>query len=133
MPTIYTDPFADMPYMNPDNLKASTLHRPGAKDDKDKPLVELVLGDFAHALEQVCQIGTFGAQKYTEHGWLSVPDAQKRYANAAGRHRLTRQKGETIDPESEMPHLAHEAWNILAQLELYLREEEDARQSKTMA
>ena len=41
---------------------------------------------------------------------------------AAGRHRLKRVR-ETHDPDSGILHLAHEAWNVLAELELALRKE----------
>lgn len=97
-------------------------HTPGAKLDAGKILADLVIGDFAHALEEVTKVGTHGAQKYTEHGWISVPEGIKRYSNAAKRHYLKRKQGETHDPDSGLPHLAHEAWNVLAVLELMLRE-----------
>lgn len=98
-------------------------HEPGAKLDFGKPRPGLVLGDFAHALERVVEVGTYGANKYTDHGWLSVPNAISRYLDAAGRHRLKRERGEEIDDESGLPHLAHEAWNVLAVLELLHRAE----------
>lgn len=97
-------------------------HTPGAKLDAGKILADLVIGDFAYALEEVAKVGTHGAQKYTEHGWISVPEGIKRYSNAAKRHYLKRKQGETHDPDSGLPHLAHEAWNVLAVLELMVRE-----------
>lgn len=97
-------------------------HAPGAKLDAGKPLADLVLGDFARALEAVVDVGTFGANKYTERGWLSVPEGHRRYADARVRHYLRRRAGEDTDPESGLLHLAHEAWNVLAELELALRE-----------
>jgi hypothetical protein len=36
---------------------------------------------------------------------------------------LMRMGGETHDRESKLLHLAHEAWNVLAQLELFLQNE----------
>ena len=33
--------------------------------------------------------------------------------------------GETDDPDSELLHLAHEAWGAVATLELYLRERDN--------
>ncbi len=96
-------------------------HSPGAKLDAGKLRVNLVLGDFAHALEAVVEVGTFGANKYSPSGWLSVEDAEERYADAAGRHWLKMAQGEEIDPDSGLPHLAHYAWNILAGLELTMR------------
>jgi hypothetical protein len=98
-----------------------SLHEPGAKADAGKQRPDLVLGDFANALQAVVAIGTFGARKYTDHGWLSVPNGERRYADAAFRHYLARQTGELNDPESGYYHLAHQAWNVLAELELFLR------------
>lgn len=96
-------------------------HAPGAKLDAGKLLADLVLGDFAHALEAVIEVGTVGARKYTESGWVSVPDGIRRYGNARQRHYLKRKKGELIDPDTQCLHLAQEAWNVLAELELTLR------------
>jgi hypothetical protein len=96
-------------------------HSPGAKLDSSKPMLDLVLGDFAKALQEVGKVGTMGAQKYSEHGWLSVDRGETRYLSAGLRHYFFYREGEEIDPESNLPHLAHAAWNALAALELYLR------------
>lgn len=98
---------------------AEDLHQPGVKDDKAKPLPELVLGGFAQGLAEVVAVGTFGARKYTPGGWKTVPNGEERYLEAAARHRLARQQGEVFDQESGQRHLAHEAWNILAALSLH--------------
>ncbi len=98
-------------------------HEAGAKLDAGKLRADLVLGDFAHALEAVVEVGTFGANKYSPSGWLCLEDAEQRYADAAGRHWLKMKQGEEIDPDSGLPHLAHYAWNVLAGLELTMREE----------
>ena len=96
-------------------------HELGAKLDAGKRLADLVLGDFARALGAVVDVGTHGAQKYTRHGWLYVPDGRNRYADAAMRHWLARHAGEEVDPQSGLLHLAHECWNKLAELEFALR------------
>jgi hypothetical protein len=100
-------------------------HSPGAKLDKGKPRVGLVLGDFANALVEVSRVGTIGAQKYTEHGWLSVPDGVARYTDALYRHLLAENR-EEMDPELDLPHAACVAWNALARLEMMLRKQENA-------
>lgn len=87
------------------------------KYDTGKPRVMLVLGGFAHALELVSKVGTMGAQKYSPDGWKYVPNAIARYWDAFGRHLLEIFKGNWNDEESELPHLAHIAWNALAILE----------------
>ena len=99
-------------------------HEPGAKLDQGKLYASLVLGDFARALEEVCKIGTFGANKYTKSGWLSVPDAQARYSDAMMRHWLAMMAGEERCPDSGELHMSHFAWNALAVLELKRREKD---------
>jgi len=103
----------------------SDLHKAGAKDDSGKPDLDLVLGDFSKALQKVGEIGTKGAIKYSEHGWLSVPDGQRRYSSALLRHYFLESEGEYLDPELNLPHAACVAWNALARLELILREKDE--------
>ena len=92
-------------------------HEPGAKLDHDKPRCSLVLGAFAPALIEVAKVGTYGAKKYTEHGWKLVPNGIERYKDALYRHLLAE---ELIDPDSGLPHMAHVAWNALAVLTLQI-------------
>jgi len=104
----------------------TSQHAPGAKMDADKPMPRLVLQAMPRALLAVAEIGTFGAQKYSEDGWQFVPDGINRYTDALLRHAL--QEGtEALDPDSGMPHAAHVAWNALARLELMLRQLDEAR------
>ena len=100
-------------------------HEPGAKLDAGKPRPALVLGAFARALLEVSKVGTYGAEKYTENGWLSVPNGQSRYDDAKMRHWLYEKCGIPVDPDTQLDHAAHEAWNALARLELLLREREE--------
>lgn len=99
---------------------------PGAKLDAGKARAGLVLLDFALALEAVAQVGTFGADKYTPHGWLSVPAGIERYTDALFRHLLAEATAVTgvgplaTDPDSGLAHAAHAAWNALARLQLAL-------------
>lgn len=103
--------------LDPNGIAA---HTAGAKLDAGKQRPYLVLGDFAPALAAVVRVGTFGANKYTDHGWLVVPNGFQRYADAQMRHALSHQMGELTDPDSGELHLAHEAWNALAKLTLYI-------------
>lgn len=104
--------------IDPSGLDA---HSPGAKLDYGKPMIDDILAGFPGALWCVAEIGTFGAEKYTLNGWQSVANGISRYRNAAGRHRLKLQMGEINDKDSGLPHRYHEAWNVLAALELELR------------
>lgn len=98
-------------------------HAPGAKCDLGKLRVGLMFQGFARALLAVAEVVTYGAEKYTPLGFLEVPDAVNRYDDAKARHLL---KGyiEPKDEESQLLHMQHEAWNALAKLETYLREQE---------
>lgn len=111
--------------VNPKEKDPSGLdqHSPGAKLDQGKPMVSLVLGGFARALMEVAKVGTFGAKKYTPNGWMSVANGIDRYSDAKARHQLYEAMGEEHDPDSGLLHAAHEAWNVLAVLELKLREQ----------
>ena len=96
-------------------------HSPGAKLDTGKVRMHLITGGMARAITEVAKVGTFGAAKYTDGGWVDVPDGFNRYEDAQQRHAASRHKGEEIDLDSGLLHLAHEAWNALAKLDLYLR------------
>ncbi len=97
-------------------------HAAGSKLDAGK-IQAAVLADFSRALTAVAEVGTFGANKYTRGGWQSVPNGLERYTDALWRH-LLKEQIDTIDPDSELTHAAHMAWNALARLELILREEQ---------
>ena len=98
---------------------------PGAKLDAGKVRPSLVLGGFARALWEVSKVGTYGATKYTDNGWMEVVDGDKRYDDAKMRHWLKEKMGEKCDKDTNLTHLAHEAWNALARLDLYIRETEN--------
>lgn len=93
----------------------------GIKHDAGKPRCGLTLGGFARALTEVSRVGTFGAVKYTDNGWVSV--SRPRYEDAMLRHYLAHARGEHLDAESGLSHLAHMAWCALAVLDLALRED----------
>lgn len=95
-------------------------HHLGAKLDAGKVRPSLVLQGFAHAVLAVAQVGTFGAGKYSDDGWRSVPNGSARYTDALLRHLLAEFTGEARDPQSAMLHATHAAWNALARLELML-------------
>lgn len=97
-----------------------SAHDPGAKLDAGKVRAGLVLGGFSLALEQVAEVGTFGARKYTPNGWRSVPEGLDRYTDALWRHLLAEHQGQQLDADSQLLHAAHAAWNALARLELLL-------------
>ena len=82
----------------------------GRKDDQDKNRLDLIEPEF---IEGVGKVLTFGAAKYEPNNWQKVEDAEDRYYAAALRHLLAWRKGETIDEESGLSHLAHAATNMM--------------------
>lgn len=84
-----------------------------------------VVNYFPHALWAIAEISTFGAAKYAWDGWEHVADGFARYKDAQFRHALKNAMGEEVDPDSDLDHLAHEAWGALATLELALRKKKD--------
>jgi hypothetical protein len=95
---------------------------PGAKLDLGKNRVWLFTAGFANALEEVARVTTKGAEKYTPNGWVEVPNGIERYMDAFGRHMMKLGKGEIIDLDTGCYHKAQMIWNLLASLELELRE-----------
>ena len=100
-----------------------TAKTSGVKLDQGKIRPNLILGDFSRALREVCRVGSFGAEKYVPHGWVSVPNGVERYTDAMLRHWMD-EHIEELDGESQLLHAAHCAWNALARLDLVLREKE---------
>lgn len=118
---ISTKPLQHSPYTESDPT-GRDAHQPGAKLDAGKTQAG-ILNDFSLALMAVAEVGTFGAAKYTRGGRQRVPDALTRYNDAGWRHKL-KARTELYDPDSKLLHKAHEAWNVLAELELILRDQQ---------
>ena len=95
-------------------------HSPGAKVDAGKIRMSLVLDGFKRALTEVGRVGTFGANKYSDNGWMEVENGIARYRDAMYRHLFAT---DHYDDQSGLSHMAHAAWNMLAMLELMEREE----------
>lgn len=99
-------------------------HEQGAKLDAGKsPLFRGLLDYFPRACNAVADISAFGASKYAWKGWESVPDGINRYSDAELRHFTKEAVEGAYDLDSGYLHKAHKAWNALAALELYLRQE----------
>lgn len=93
------------------------------KADAGKTDPVLFERDLVNAVNAINRVLDYGAAKYEPGGWQTVDPA--RYDSAARRHRRDRDKGELRDVESGMVHLAHEACNLLFQLELFIRQNPD--------
>lgn len=77
----------------------------GRKDDSNKPRYSLLP---TGTINQVVQVLEYGASdKYEVDNWQKIPDARRRFYDAAMRHIDAWWNGEKIDEESKLPHLAH--------------------------
>ncbi len=115
--------FASYPLETDPSGKAMNEH--GAKADNGKQRAWLCLKDFSRALEQVAEVTTVGANKYSAGGWLGVENGQERYMDAFARHMLAYAQGERIDGGPKGTgclHLSQMIWNLLAVLELQERD-----------
>lgn len=109
------------------------VYRPDINTRKvGKLRVELLDEGFPLALREVAQVMTWAqdAKGYKDHDWQNLPNAEIALAAAASRHRTDHIKqrvvsglsiDECVDGESGLLHKAHEAFGVLAQLELMLR------------
>lgn len=77
---------------------------PGRKDDDGKRDWTLLPLD---ALEQVVKVLEHGARKYGRDNWKKLEDLEARYRKALWRHNVALTRGEKLDPETGLPHLAH--------------------------
>jgi hypothetical protein len=84
---------------------------------KSNPLLLEV--DLADALAIVNRVLDYGAEKYERAGWMKVET--ERYDAANRRHRRDRDRGEMFDIESGLIHLAHEATNLLFQIQMLVK------------
>lgn len=82
----------------------------GKKEDMEKLRYDLVDADFE---EQLAKAMTYGANKYASDNWKKVEDPVNRYYAALRRHLAAWRKGEKVDHESGLNHLAHVAANVM--------------------
>jgi hypothetical protein len=85
----------------------------GKKFDQEKPDMSL-LSPFA--LEEIAKVMTYGKQKYGANNWRSGL-AFSRLIAAVLRHVNAYQKGEMVDPETGLSHLAHASCGLFMMLE----------------
>lgn len=95
----------------------------GKKFDSNKlPLGIVLTQQFPRALKAIAEVSLYGHQKYElGNDWSNfarVENAEERYSNAMFRHYFEK---DGIDNESGKNHLYHAAWNLLAELEVKLR------------
>ena len=81
----------------------------GVKYDNNKPKLDLLP---IEALNEIAGVLDFGATKYGKSNWKGGI-VYSRLCAAALRHIFAFISGETIDPESKKPHLAHAICNLM--------------------
>ena len=109
------------------------VYRPNLEDRKvGKVRVELVDDGFPLALREIAKVMTWAqtAKGYKDHDWQNLPNPEQALSGATSRHRSDNiiqrmvdglDAKDCVDSESEILHKAHEAFGVLAQLELILR------------
>lgn len=85
-----------------DKTKVSGFEN-AVKHDNNKIRMELIP---VEAIEEIGKAFTFGATKYTDNNWRKGFEWE-RLRGSAMRHLLAWSKGEDLDPESGLSHLAH--------------------------
>lgn len=107
------------------------VYRPNLVDRKvGKVAMHMVDDGFPNALREVAKVMTWAADAkgYKLHDWRNLPNAGEAFPAAGYRHRndnsvqkaLGLSPAERVDHESALLHKAHEAFNVLAELELIL-------------
>lgn len=70
-----------------------------------------------NALEQVCRVYAFGAEKYARNNYKLTPGLPlEGYIQSMWRHLVQYLRGELVDNESQLPHLSHLACNCFMYL-----------------
>jgi hypothetical protein len=81
----------------------------GKKNDKNKLRWDLLP---IEAVEKIVEIVTHGFEKYGENNWKELENPEGRYYAALMRHLVAWRKGEKIDKDSGLSHLAHVGCNV---------------------
>ena len=82
----------------------------GTKNDSGKPRWSLIPNG---VVAEVVQVLEFGAARYGEDNWQKVPDARRRYYDAAHRHMDQYWSGEQTDPDTGLHHLSHAICSLM--------------------
>lgn len=85
----------------------------GRKDDMGKLRYDLIA---AGPLEELAKVYTYGANKYEDNNWRRGLK-WGRVFGAVMRHMWAFWRGEDLDKESGLPHLAHAAWGCFTLLD----------------
>jgi len=102
-------------FTSPD-VGAKSDYPVAVKHDQGKP-------EYHHmppeAFEMINQVLTFGGRKYSDYNWRAG-FTYSRCFNAGMRHLWAWWRGEDLDPESSLPHLAHGICCFIFLLQFFL-------------
>jgi hypothetical protein len=90
------------------------------KDD-GKIALQFILA--MEGIDDVAEVGMYGAKKYSQWNYKAGMPWMK-LLGSCSRHLIAFIRGENLDPESQLPHLAHLAYNALMLLD-YTRNHND--------
>lgn len=116
-------------YLFPNGETVSkTQNKSGVKHNNNKPQISILFKQFPDALKAIAKASEFGHEKYKEFdedylNYKRVEDGIQKYADASLRHRT--EIG--VDEESKLPHQFHVAWNTMAELQLWIEEQNKNR------
>lgn len=83
------------------------IEEAGLRYDAEKPRYDLIPPD---ALEALAWVYTIGAKKYADRNWEKGMTWGRCFSSLM-RHAWAFWRGEDNDGETELPHMAHVAWN----------------------
>lgn len=104
-------------FNNISNSKADESPKQATRHDTGKLKTHLMPPEWQLLLSQVLHQGS---KKYDDNNWLLGMPASK-CLSAAERHLLKWKMGEAVDDETQLSHLGHAAWNLLALYSYELR------------
>jgi len=108
--------------------ETETSDNVGIKNSAGKDRWDLVPWE---ELEQVVKVFTHSTKKYEPDNWKTVPNAENEYFAALQRHIASWRKGEQLDKESGINHLAHAICCLLFLMWFDARMSNNPRQSGT--
>ncbi len=121
-----TETFSDDVVLKSNTGRMATATR--ARYNKPQPY-RGVIARFPRAILEIAKVSRYGATKHEkpmgDTSYLDVPDAEVNYVEAEVRHLLHEAiHGPVNDDDDGLLHKAQKAWEALADLEVFLYEEE---------
>lgn len=101
-------------YKRDENENSQMGKKNAARFNEGKIRYDLIPG---YPLEQLAKVYTFGSIKYSDDNWWKAFKWRKDTFGCILRHIWKWVRGEKIDNESGLHHLAHAAWNCFALIE----------------